>query len=790
MKNIILFLILLIPSFVQAQSRLTGQVKDNAGHPLDAATITMQRDGKEIASSIADLGKFTLNYNEAGTYVILANLVGYEPSKLTVKLPGDSVVLLMKADSKSLQEVTVTFKRPIIERKVDRITFNVENSILASGGSAWEALAKAPGLHVNGSNELTANRKGVQVYMDGKPLSLSGDELAAYLQGLPSDLVSQIEVFANPPARFEAEGASVVNIITKKAKHQGFNATLNTGLTQGVYTGYTASTTFNYRKDKLNIYGSYGFNHRHTFQDHDVSVDFGDSFWNSPNRSISQSDSHNYRIGADYQLTPNQVFGLLVTGSNRRGNSGGQTLTQVTNRQMALDSTLKTDNYALSSNNQYAYNLNYNLKLDSGKRSLNIDVDYSPYQSGSTAYAGNQSFLPDGQQTPSRFHIYTPSEQHIDIYSGKADYTYRLFGKWDLSSGIKYSRTQSRNDFDYYDREGSSNTAVPENSNHFIYTERTAAAYTSISGALGKWTFQGGLRGEYTRTRGNSITLNSVNSRKYFKLFPTAFIQYKMDDDNEFRLNYAYRIERPEYNRLNPAKRFSSPYNVYVGNPALQPAFVHNTEFSYTYKKDYSFSAYYNVREDLITNINVQDNETKIYYGTHANLGSSISTGINVSAAFHPHSWWDINVIAEGYRQQEKSAFLTSSYNFHLISYYASLKQSFTIDSKMALKAEVNATLNGPGIQGIYRVDHSSVVDAGIKTNVLHGLGTLRLAVNDIFNTNNNHIRIDYLDQKSSFFHRVESRNVGLSFSYRFGKNVAAYRSRSTASEEERKRAQ
>jgi len=87
-------------------------------------------------------------------------------------------------------------------------------------------------------------------------------------------------------------------------------------------------------------------------------------------------------------------------------------------------------------------------------------------------------------------------------------------------------------------------------------------------------------------------------------------------------------------------------------------------------------------------------------------------------------------------------------------------------------------------------VDHSSVVDAGIKTNVLHGLGTLRLAVNDIFNTNNNHIRIDYLDQKSSFFHRVESRNVGLSFSYRFGKNVAAYRSRSTASEEERKRAQ
>lgn len=790
MKNIFLLLIVLFPCFAQAQSRLSGKVKDSAGHPLDAATITLKRDDKQISSAFADLGNFTLSYNDAGTYVVSASLVGYEPVQARVQLPGDSLVLVMQADSKALEEVAITFKRPLIERKVDRITFNVENSILASGGSAWEALAKAPGVQVNGSNDLTANRKSVQVYMDGKPLNLSGDDLATYLQGLPSDLVSQIEVFSNPPAKFEAEGASVVNIITKKAKKQGFNATLNSGLMQGVYTGYNASTTFNYRKDKLNIYGSYGFTHRDTFQDHDVSIDYGDSFWSSPNHSISQSDNHNYRFGADYQLAPNQVLGFLVTGSNRDGNNDGQTLTQVTNRQMVLDSTLWTDNYSSNSSNQYAYNLNYNLKLDSGKRSLNIDVDYSPYQSESSAYADNMTFLPDGQQTPSRFHIYTPSAQHIDIYSGKADYTYRLFGKWDLSSGIKYSSTQSRNDFDYFNREGSSVTAVPENSNHFIYTERTAAAYTSVTGIFGKWTLQGGLRGEYTRIRGNSLTLNSVNARKYFKLFPTAFIQYKVDDDNQLQLNYAYRIERPEYNRLNPAKRFSSPYNVYVGNPALQPAFVQNVEFNYTYKRDYNVTAYYSAVHDLFSNINVQDNETKIYSGTHANLGSSVNTGIRLSSSFHPSAWWDMNVIADGYRQQEKSAFLTSSYDFHLISYYASLNQSFTIDAKSALKAEIRGTLTGPGIQGIYRVDHSSTVDAGIKTNVLHGLGTLRLAVNDIFNTNSNYIRINYLDQHSSFFHHVESRNVGLSFSYRFGKNVAASRSRSTASEEERKRAQ
>jgi hypothetical protein len=256
------------------------------------------------------------------------------------------------------------------------------------------------------------------------------------------------------------------------------------------------------------------------------------------------------------------------------------------------------------------------------------------------------------------------------------------------------------------------------------------------------------------------------------------------------QFNYAYRIERPEYNRLNPAKRFSSPYNVYVGNPALQPAFVQNLELSYTYKQQYNVTAYYSATHDVFTNINIQDNATKIYYGTQANLGLSVNTGLRLSASFRPANWWDLNVLGEAYYQQEKSAYLSSSFDFRLYTYDATLKQSFTIDNKASLKAEISATYNGPGIQGIYRADHNSEIDAGIKTNVLKGMGTLRLAVNDIFNTNNNYIRINYLDQHSGFFHHPESRTVGLSFSYRFGKNVAASRSRSTASEEERKRAQ
>lgn len=785
-----LLLMLWVPSLAQAQSRLLGKIKDHAGHPLDAATIILMQGDKKINKSFADLGNFTLNYTETGSYVVVATLVGFQPLRVTVQLPKDSLVLLMQPDSKQLKEVTITFERPLIERKVDRVTLNVEQSILASGGNAWEALTKAPGVQINSSNEVTANRKNVQVYLDGKPLSLSGDDLSAYLQGLPYDLISQIEVYSNPPAKFEAEGGSVINIITKKAKQQGFNVIVNSGFTQGIYSMYNGSTTFNYRKDKLNVFGNYGFAHRHSFQDNNVSIDYGNSFWSSYNRHIFESDNQNYRLGADYQLSENQVLGFLITGNNRNGTSKGQTLTKVTSPQMTLDSTLITDNTSTGCGNQFAYNINYNLKLDSGKRNLNIDIDYSPYQSSSDAFANNISFLPGGQQTSNQFHIYTPSAQHIDIYSGKADYEYHLFGKWDLISGVKYSRTQSRNENEYYNRDGSALTAVPENSNHFLYREKTAAVYTSISGSIGKWTLQAGLRGEFTKTRGYSITLDSLNERKYFKLFPTVFIQYKIDDDNQLQLNYAYRIERPEYNRINPAKRYTSPYNVYSGNPALQPAFVQNIELSYTYKQNNNLTAFYTATHDLFSNVNVQDNETKIYYGTHANLALSTSMGLRLSKVFHPTAWWELNMLASAYRQHDKSAYLTGSYDYHQFSYDATLQQSFTISAKAALKAELNGMLFGPSRQVIYQVDHYGQIDAGVKMDVLKGMGTIRLAVNDIFNTNAYNIKINYLDQRSSFFNHAESRTAALSFSYRLGKKIASSRSRSTASEEERRRAQ
>ena len=785
----------LLPLTVFAQQQIKGMVLDPAGQPLDAVTITLSQQNKNITYALADSGKFALSYKLDGSYIITASLIGYKTISRTIDLPKDSLRLIMPEDSRQLGVVTISASKPIIERKIDRITFNVENSIVASGGTAWDALSKAPGVQAKPDNSLTANKKSVQVYMDGKPLNLSGDDLANYLQGLPSDMIARIEVYSNPPANFDAEGGSVINIITKKAKVQGFNMTLNGGYTQATYGSYTASTTFNYRKDKINIYGSYGFTDRQYGRQQDDYVTYttptSNSFWSSPGYNVFHSQTDNYRLGADYQLNNNQILGVLVTGTNRTGSIETNTPTTVTsNNKSILDSTLMTSGTTHSTSYRYDYNLNYNVKLDTTGRTLNIDIDYSPYRSTPDQYVNNTTYLANGSLAPDPFHIYTSTIQNINIYSGKIDYSYKLGKIWTLTSGLKYSSIQSRNLFDFYNAGSPVPALVTANSNNFQYTENTAAAYTSISGSFGKWTLDGGLRAELTNTRGYSQTLDSLNQQRYFKLFPTLFAVYKIDENNELQLTYSYRVDRPGYGLLNPSRHYATPYNYLVGNPDLQPAFTQSIEFGYTFQKEFNLTAYYTATHNLYSNITVQDNVNDLFYDTFENLGLSVNTGLRFSAPFHPANWWEITMMAEGYYQKEASNYLQGSYDYHKFSYDGTTTQSFTLNKKMGLKAEITAMYNAPGIQGIFKNSQNSEVDAGIKANILHGQGTIKLAAGDIFYGNTYHISVNYLNQNNGFYQRNDTRNGTLSFSYRFGKNVAAARKRSTADEEEGKRTQ
>lgn len=796
MKKLTIYLLVFMPFALHAQQKIKGRITDQSGNALDGVTLIVSKDNKNLMSGFTNMGNFTLNLIQPGTYQLSTTLVGYQPKATSITLPADSnLKIVMQTDSKALKEVAITVSKPMIERKTDRIVFNVEQSVVASGSSAWEALGKAPGVQLTSSGTVTANKKNVLLYLDGKPLHLSGDDLSAYLQSFPSSLLAKIEVFSNPPASFEAEGAAVINIITKKTKAEGFNGTANGNLIQAIYGSYNGSTTFNLRKDKLNVYGSYGFSSRKNGYKRRDDVRYQTpgnyAYWDSPGYSIYQSKAHNYRLGADYQLTDKQVLGFLISGNNRAGNSNTNTETRITNNFSTIpDSVMYTNGHTKNNGTQYTYNINYNIKLDTNKQSLNIDLDYSPYQTNRKQYVDNSSVLPDGSMTSNPYHIFTPTTQQIDIYSGELDYNYKAGKNWDLTSGIKYSSIKSRNNFEFYNNAGQQLSLVPANSNHFEYTENTAAAYTTINGSIGKWNFNAGLRGEFTRTKGYSITLDSLNKQNYFKIFPTLSAVYKPDARNEFQFTYSYRIERPEYARLNPAKHYTNPYNYLVGNPSLQPAFINNLELGYTYNNLYNITAYYSATHNMFSNISVQDDVNKIFYNTHKNLGLSLNTGIRLSAPFHVNNWWEMNTALTFYYQQEKSAYLSGSYNYHKFAYDGMTTQSFTIDKTHGIKAEIIATYNSSSIQAIYKQKQYYSIDAGIKATILKGQGTVKLSVADIFNSNIDNVRVNYLNQHNGFVRNNDMRYGTIGFSYRFGKTVAESRKRNAGIDDEKKRTQ
>lgn len=794
MKKTLSLSCLLLPYCLFAQSVVKGTV-DNAAHqPLDAVSVTLSLNDKIVASASSQNGSFQLNAKPGQNYHLSATYVGYKTVKRSIILPMDTLQIIMQPEAKQLQQVTVTGSKPIIERKIDRVIFNVENSAIASGSTVWDALSKAPGVQTKFDGGISAMGKSVIVYMDDKPMRLSGEDLANYLRNLPSDNVSKMEIITNPTARYDAQGGAVINIVSKKPKGQGINVILNGVYTQATYGSYIASSVFNYRKGKLNIYGNYGYNKRKKDHHEDEYIIYQNpdnySDWENTKSGIRSGKGNTYRAGADYNLTSKQVIGFLMTGYNSLSNRTNNVQTDISNNYRPVpDSVLQTSNLTSGRTNQYSFNLNYKAKLDTNGRSLNIDLDYAPYRNNNRQYVNNLSLLPSGGLASSPYKIYTPSFQNISIYSGKLDYTYKVGKKWNLESGTKYSSIVTQNTFDFYNNGGSVPVLIPARSDNFRYSENTAAAYTGITGTLGNWSLEGGLRAEYTRTRGYSVTLDSLNLNRYFKLFPTLFVVYKLSKNNELNFTYGYRINRPEYTRLNPFKSYTSPYTYLVGNPALQPAFIHNAEVGYTYKGQYNTTLFYRHTNGYFSNITVQDNVNKLFYDTQQNLDLSRETGITFSFPVKLAAWWEINNYLQGTFKQERSGYLQGSYDYNRLGAYLNTNHAFTISKAQSLKAEASAWYSSPSIQGIYKLAHTYDVSAAIRKTILNGQGTLRLAVNDLFYGNAYRINVNYLNQRNGFYEKNDTRSITFSLSYRLGSDVTATRRRSTASEEEKRRA-
>ena len=801
-KMMILLTVLTFSIVSHAQNRIgkiTGSVIDGNTKTIESATITLlwAKDSSVAKMSVADkTGKFTFDGIPEGKYMVSITAVGhnkgfseiFEIDAVNNSIALKTIELIPQA--KAIGGVTVTAKKPLIEQKIDRMIVNVEASVTNVGASAMEVLEKSPGISVDKDGNISLKGKqGVQVYIDGRPSYLSGTDLANLLRNMNASQLDQIEIMTNPPAKYDAAGNSgIINIKTKKTKQFGYNGSFSSNWSQGRYAKISESFNFNYRKNKVNLFTNIGYSNRKNFQDLGIQRKFIESatkevksLFDQVSKIRENGESFNGKIGIDYFVTKKTTLGAVVNGFYNPGTFSNRSNVYISNPAGVLQSqTLARTNNDRKWKN-FSTNLNLRHVFDSTGRELTVDGDYLVYNSTDMQDLVNAYYNTVGVPTFTPDTLLGSLPQHIEIYSGKTDYTHPLKKGAKIEAGLKTSSVKTDNDGVYNNLINNQPILDSGRSNHFIYKENVNAGYINYSRPLGKkWTAQFGLRVENTHSDGhsagyefNTSTNKFMYVNKYFKkdytqLFPTAYLQYNLNEKNSFVLNYGRRINRPDYEDLNPFIHFLDRYTFEQGNPNLQPQFSHNIELSHTYKGFLTTTLNYSKTTDIITEVLEQNTDKNETFVKKSNIASQRQYGISVSAGGQIKKWWSGNIYINVYNNLYKGIVNNDYVSLGATTGQLNISNQFKFAKTWG--AELGGFYQSPAFEGVFKIKGLGVMNLGVSKQVLKGKGTVRISARDILNTQKASGTIVYSNIDAAFQQRRDSRQLAFGFTYRFNK--------------------
>ncbi|MBX2921367.1 MAG: TonB-dependent receptor [Chitinophagaceae bacterium] len=817
MKRIALLLVVLIMGarfMAQSQtgSIITGIVT-HEGKGLEAITVSLLR-GKDSAVVKVELsnreGRFEFIHIKAGQYLLLFSGAGYREKHITAFDLGEGEAkpigpIALTVESKELKTITVTAKRPAIEQKIDKLVVNVDASPTNAGATAMEVLEKSPGVIVNNEGGISLKGKpGVIVMMDGKPTYLSQADLANLLKNTPASAIEQIEIMTNPSSKYDASGNSgIINIKTKKSLKMGWNGSVTVGASAGFFGQNNKvhimprsqnSINFNYRKNKINFFGNYnpnfnkGRNQLHLvrrFYNEDGSLN---SYADQYTLFKGKNNNHNVKLGLDYYISNKDVLGFVVTGFGFFGRPEPHTVSDIYN----ADGSYQAGLVSVSDNKlkfrNYAANINYKHSFDSAGREITIDLDYVLYDNVSDILLGTGAKDKPGTADNNLLQLkgYLPS--NINIYSFKSDYAHPLGNNMKLEAGIKANYVKNDNRVDYM-RMSNEAWIKDARSNHFIYEENINAAYVNINKKFNdKWSAQAGLRVENTNTKGKQLTNDSSFIRHYTSLFPTAFVSYAADKNNQLTVSYSRRLNRPNYEDLNPFTYFLDSLTYRRGNPYLLPQFSHNIELGYTFKSKFITSINYSKTTDVISELLRQNTAEKTTFATRENIASFRNIGLSVNAPLKWAPWWSTNVFANVFNNRYKGEYNEQPIDLSNTAFMINVSNTFTISE--GFTAELGGFYRSKVVDQMLVMDEMYQMSIGLQKNILKGKSTMRLNFRDPFGWQRFSARSRYADVDVSINNRWDSRQVSASFTYRFGKStVAPSRKRSTGVSDELNRA-
>lgn len=802
--HILLFIIcsyFFYPMYAQEnEAQITGYILNPNNEPAPYSTVVLlNQDSVQMKGTLTRLdGLFILENLKPGNYLVMVRNVEFETyiSAPVSILNNENIPLgniTLKTKITGLDEVVVTGTKALVEVHADKMVFNVASSVNAAGNNALELIGKAPGIVVDlDKNIVLQGKSGVQIYINGRPSRISGIDLSNMLEGMRSENIESLEIISNPSAKFDAEGTGgIINIVTKKNIKAGFNGNAVAGYSKGTYPRANLGTSLNYSGDKINFFSTLNAS-KDIYQD-DFIQTTGRELYHLDMKSLSENTRKGYNASAGMEYTINPQHTISIDGKallNDRDNHL-ENNTIITDLAGVIPSEiLSAQTLDKIATGNYDMNLHYYFVPDRNSN-LSADLSIGRFKSAKETYQPNKYFTPDSLLLRSVNSEYNANTD-IGLVSAVLDFEKKI-NKITFSTGAKYSYITTDNQLDFYNIED--NIPIPDmtRSNDFTYLEKIAAAYVILDAEAGEnFTFKTGLRLENTSSLGTLESEMPVNDnvvpRNYTSLFPNVGISFDDKKNNVISISVGRRINRPNYQDLNPFESKLSELSAWRGNPFLEPNYINNYQLSWSYKQKLVISNTYSVTHNYFANvfITVSDKGSVI---SPRNMNNVINNGLSLSYPQKVFNWWQFSSFLN-YNYQ--------SYDGDIEGTIIALKANifnFRIQNILKLPAGITAELtfyyNSPWIWGgTVNVKQFYSLSFGIKKNFFKDRLLLQITGNDITNHNSDfYYTSNYGGMIIDGIRSFDIQRFGINLTYKFGNQQAkGAKKKSSAMDDELRR--
>ena len=739
-------LLFLLSAFHTAAAQtLVGKVTDADAHPVDGATVVLQTaDSAFVDAVITDsAGCFLFNRRPA-VYRLIFQHILYETSERESG-SDDAGTVVLKRKEYALDEVVVKGERPLVKVEEGKLSYDLshltENKVVSN---AYESLQQLPGIQeINGSLTL-AGAHGLSIILNGKPTTMSYEQLINLLKNTPASRVEKAEVMYSAPPQYHVRGAAV-NLILKgyRAGEGGLQGEINAGWIHHYKNGAQGGLSLLYTTPKWNIDLLYNAGYEETRQTTDI---YSRHTLKKEVHEITQVSAmdrekltHNLRAGAEYKFSEKSNVSLAYTGAfspdtKNRAHSAGS--------------------FASSDNLKKGDSRMHNLALDFLSGGTKAGVNYTSYWSKE----GQDFINRNAENERSRFQ--TTATQVIDRWKVYADQSHALGGGWTLNYGTSFAYASDHNTQFYHPVEGSEpETADTDNR----YEEYTYDVYAGAGTQLGeRISFSASVTGEYYK----------MANYHGWSLYPAAEVTYVAGPSHILQLSLTSDKTYPGYWDLSESTGYISGYEEVQGNPMLKPSTDYSVNLNYIFKNKYIFSVSYDYEPNLFQQLPYQSSERLTLIYKTLNWDYQESFAATAIVPFKIGNWLDSRATVQAeYRRAKCDNFFDISFDHSKWIGLGMLQNNITLSDKPDIRMELTGLYLSPSIQGSCGLSEIWTMNAGVRWNFAGSKACIRLKANDIFNSMEGNLDLtlrnkgQYMDMHSNNY----SRNILLSFTYKFG---------------------